>query len=576
MKLWRIAALALLAGGSTIALGQDSVAVGRTITGELTTSDQATPTGAHFDRYVIEGRAGQMLELRLTSTALDPFVQIDGPDGYTLANDDDPENGLNSRLVARLPATGRYTIMVTSYAAREVGAYSLAIANAPSAATVSEGLRGRPRRADATPDPVIQLGRNQQGNLASGDERLGSGEFFDGFTFQGRRGQRIAISVESGAFDTYAILNTPSGAQIDNDDREPGNTNALIERVLPEDGEYRLMVTSYRPGETGTYALSVAESAGPPRIANVRDGQRVFAVMVGISDYGGSGNNDLAFTDDDATDLAAALRQQGVLNPASVVLTNAEGTVEGIRRAVADVARQAGPDDLFMFFYSGHGQQVDTPASAIEPDGRNEVLAVRDGEISDDQLAEWLAPVRARLTLVILDSCYAGGFGRDVINRPGIMGIWSSEEDLTSLVAERYRAGGYVAHFLRAAFNGEADINGDRSVDAGELTTFLRRGMNGQEVGELEAETREGIGNFQYMTVDRGGVMLDDIVFRLSSDRRVAAAPPRRDAPARRTADAVRPSVERPVPGVPPRPPVNAGRGGADARDTPVAGGRSR
>ena len=559
MKFWQIVGVTALTLGSVAAQsqGEQRVSVGQTVSGELSASDAALPTGAHYDRYTIAGRAGQMLELRLASTALDPYLQIDGPEGFTLANDDD--DGLNSRIVVRLPASGTYTILATSYGPRETGAYRLSVAEAAAGAEITEATRGRPRRAGAPDDPVIALGSNQQGTLARGDERLGSGEYFDGFRFQGRRGQRIAISVESGAFDTYAILNLPSGEQIDNDDRTPGDTNALIERVLPEDGEYRLMVTSFRPGETGSYRLSVAESAGPPRIANVQGGQRVFAVMVGISDYGGTGNNDLAYTDDDATDLTEALRAQGVLNPASVVLTNAEGTVDGIRSAIARVAQQAGPDDLFLFFYSGHGQQEDTQVSATEPDGRDETLAVRDGSITDDQLAEWLRPVRARMTLVILDSCYSGGFGRDLVTRPGIMGIWSSEEDLTSLVAERFEAGGYVAHFLRAAFNGEADLNGDRAIDAGELTTYVRRGMAGADVGELGAETREGIGNYQYMTVDRGGVMLDDIIFRLGDGRTVAAAAPRRPEPVRVT--------------VPPRP-VAPARGrndaAADPRDTPA------
>jgi hypothetical protein len=128
------------------------------------------------------------------------------------------------------------------------------------------------------------------------------------------------------------------------------------------------------------------------------------------------------------------------------------------------------------------------------------------------------------------------------------MGIWSSEEDLTSLVAERFRAGGYLAHFLRTAFAGEADLNGDRAIDAGELSTFVRRGMNSAEVGELEAETREGIGNYQYITVDRGGVMLDDVLFRMNGSRSMATAAPQAQP---RRADYVatpqRARVERPV-----------------------------
>ena len=88
--------------------------------------------------------------------------------------------------------------------------------------------------------------------------------------------------------------------------------------------------------------------------------------MVGVSDYGDAQNH-LDFTDEDATKLAETLRTDGSLNDASVVLTNAEATVAGVRRAFARVAAQAGPQDTFLFFFSGHGDQTDVTVSGLEP-----------------------------------------------------------------------------------------------------------------------------------------------------------------------------------------------------------------
>ncbi len=130
--------------------------------------------------------------------------------------------------------------------------------------------------------------------------------------------------------------------------------------------------------------------------------------------------------------------------------------------------------------------------------------------------------------MLVIDACYAGGF-RNLIDRPNVIGLFSSEEDLTSLVASRYQAGGFLSYFLRAGISGEADDDGDRIVTAGELSTYVRRRFRRE--GDIPAETREDERNYQNLLVERGGVHIDDVVVRLAG----AAAP---------TAIAARPAVD--------------------------------
>lgn len=498
-----------------------TITPGMRVNGELARGDRQLSSGEFADHFTLEGRAGQHIELRLESGAFDPFVQINGPGNFTEANDDDPSGGRGSRLGVTLPADGRYSVMVTSYAANEVGAYTLRVGDAE----VTEAMREpeRPRtgaptstRPAAAGTSRLAIGENTAGQLARGDEQLGGdGEYVDTYRFTGSRGQRVAIDATSTAFDTYLMLQPPEGAQIDNDDG-PSGTNARIDQVLPADGEYRVLVTSFRAGETGDYQISIAPSEGPARVASVLGGQRVFALMVGVSDYGDTANN-LPNTDEDARKLADALRRAGVLNPASIVLTNAEGTRDGVRSAFARIAAQAGPDDMFLFFYSGHGHQVDSSASATEPDAREEEITLRDGGMTDDELAGLFGTLHTRLSLAVLDSCFSGGFARDIVSRPGVMGIFSSEEDLTSLVAEKFEAGGYLSYFIRSALSGDADDNGDRIVSAGELATYLRTNFNSPAVGPLEAETTDGQRNYQNLVIERGGVQVDDVIVRLGA-----------------------------------------------------------
>ncbi len=497
---------AVAAAGRAIRLGQ-------TLDGRLGAGDRQLDSGEYINSYVLQGRRGQALDLRLTSTAFDTYVAISGPDDFSAFNDDDPgvADGRNSRLVVTLPADGDYRITATSYASGEQGGYRLAVLDGRGAATPAP-LAVRPsERASTTGE--ITIGQAVSGSLAAGDDTLNSGEYVDHFRFTGQRGQRVAVELTSSAFDAYTILTTPGGDQQDNDDARDGTHDSRLDTVLAEDGEYTVMVTSYAAGETGSYRFSVSPSLGSPRQASVQGGARTFAVMVGVSDYGESQSH-LDFTDEDARKLAETLRTDGSLNDASVVLTNAEATVAGVRRAFERVAAQAGPQDTFLFFFSGHGDQSDTPVSGLEPDGKSESIVLRDGEISDGEMAGLFGTLRTRLSLLVLDSCFSGGFARNVVDRPGVMGLFSSEEDLTSAVADKFQAGGYLSHFLRAGMSGEADGDGDRLVTAGELATYLRRQFRDQ-VENVESETQDGQRNYQNLVVDRGGVQVDDVIVRL-------------------------------------------------------------
>jgi hypothetical protein len=489
-------------------------------TGSLGKNSATRPDGQGIEFYTVTGRAGQQLRMRLSSADFDTYLRVSGPGGYLLAEDDTTGDGTNSQLTITLPADGTYHVGVSSYGEGSSGDYTLTIGDA---AVADIAAIPATRTEAAGPATTIAFGTPVSGSLARSDGRRNGadeGAYADTYRFMGRRGQRVRIDVTSDDFDPIAVLQPPGAIDaIENDDGADVGLNSRIDDVLPADGEYRLTVTSFAPDSTGRYRVAVAPSAGPARIANVRGGQRVFALMVGVSDYGGAAN-DLADTDDDAIKLTQALQGAGVLNPASMILLNADATTASVRQAFQQVASQAGPDDLFLFFFSGHGVQVDSRVSATEPDGRDETIVMRDGNITDDELSRMFGTVRARMAVAILDSCFSGGFARDLVNRPGVMGFFSSEEDLTSLVAGKYESGGYLAHFVQAGLGGAADGNGDRAISVGELSTFVRARFNAAEVGLLEAETTDGQRNYQNLVIERGGVEIDDILIRLGEAAR--------------------------------------------------------
>lgn len=99
--------------------------------GFLGPGDEQLPGGEFFDRITFNGITGDELLLELSSTEFDAYLIVVDASGNVIASQDDGEGvGLNVRLPVTLPATGQYTIVITSALPGESGAYSLTLSSA--------------------------------------------------------------------------------------------------------------------------------------------------------------------------------------------------------------------------------------------------------------------------------------------------------------------------------------------------------------------------------------------------------------------------------------------------------------
>jgi hypothetical protein len=511
----------------------------QTVAGSLAQGDGTRSSGEFADNFTFNWPAGAAVRLETTSSDFDTFLIVRSPSGAQQQNDDGIQGTTNSALDLVTTEAGQYTVTVSSYRTGETGAYQLSV-RAPG------GGGAQPQPTPVQPQPVpgvqpqpqpnpVQPGnaraREVTGTLARGDRTLQAGEFVDQHTLQFRPGEAVRLRLESSSFDTYLIVRSPSGRQHDNDDLVSGNTNSGVDIPSAEAGNYQVMVTSYRAAETGPYTLRVESGAAgtlpidspgntpnnpnpnnpnPTPVPNVAGGPRVWGVFAGITDYP-SGTNDLAECANDAVKMVEALTDRGLMTQdRRVLLTDAQATRQNIREAIQRIGAQAGPQDVFVFFYSGHGGRTRGGSSdQRELDGMDEYLYVYDGQLMDDEMGTLFDGVRARTSILALDSCYAGGFAKDVITRPGRIGLFSSEEDVTSSVAQNFRAGGYLSHFLRLGMGGEADNDPrDNALTVGELTHYVWRqfAQHGQSV-------EQGEGAYQHLVVDRGAVGVGQVLW---------------------------------------------------------------
>ncbi|XAM00660.1 pre-peptidase C-terminal domain-containing protein [Phycisphaeraceae bacterium D3-23] len=433
------------------------------VSGELAGNEPTLPNGEYIDWYDVTCEEGQLLMLQIDGQGFDTYLILEDPMGSWEENDDHGDT-LTSRIESNIFQPGNYRVGVTSFEGGETGTYTLSASTAPGYLATRVNGSG-----------VVR------GEFDGSEASLNGNGYVDAYAFEAEAGKTVILTLESDDVDTVLKIKGPGQLVEMNDDYHAGDTNSQMAFRVSESGTYYVSATTFRSGEKGSYALDINLDANKFDAGEwaVKEGGQVYGVFVGINDYPGDG--DLPYCDADATRTSRVFRQHfGMDRDHSVVLTNDDATIEDIRQAITDIGAQAGPDDMFVFFYSGHGDQVARSGGTdiADPDGNDETLSVYDGDISDDEFAAMLDDINAGTTLVVVDSCFSGGFAKDIVTKPGRIGLFSSEGDCLSMVAEKYQAGGYLSLFFTDAFNkdkDEADINGDHMLTAHELTFYLQQ-----------------------------------------------------------------------------------------------------
>jgi hypothetical protein len=238
--------------------GNRPISFGGTEEGTLADTDnEDEETGKFYDEYTFRGRAGQRVEIEMRSEDFDSYLRLgrlDGCDWQELATDDDGGEDTHARLRYTLPGDGEYVVRATSFG-ENTGAYTLALRE--RAASAQGPVQRRPITAGQTvtsaldeSDPVLEADNS----------------FYELWTYQGRAGEQLRISMTAEAFDTYLAIGQMRGGEFEEiatmDDGGEG-TNSLMEVTLPTAGEYVIRANSFGADETGEYTLRVESTRTP-------------------------------------------------------------------------------------------------------------------------------------------------------------------------------------------------------------------------------------------------------------------------------------------------------------------------
>jgi len=207
---------------------------------------------------------------------------------------------------------------------------------------------------------------------------------------------------------------------------------------------------------------------------------KIWAVIIGVASY--NHMPVLRYTDDDAYRIHSFLKspEGGAIPDAQMeILVDDAATYENIKGTMSRVFSQAGPNDMVLLYFSGHG--LKGSFLPIDFDGFN-------NKLPHEEVTELFKNSRAKYKLCIADACHSGsllamrsGSAQSIITsyyeqlaqaNGGTALLLSSKSEETSLESSGLRQGVF-SHFLIRGLKGEADSNLDNVISVQELFDYV-------------------------------------------------------------------------------------------------------
>ena len=188
--------------------------------------------------WFFQGSEGTVVTIAMSALndELDCYLDLYGPNGLALTDDDDSGENLNALIeYYELPADGVYRIVARGVLFDVVGAYELTLDRTEM---VVEGTLTYGETVDATLEP----GKRHH------------------WLFEGEVGDVVSISMTAltEGMDTYLELFAPDGVRVMTDDDGGGDSDAKISTFeLSLSGTYRIIARGYGDEDVGEYELTL-------------------------------------------------------------------------------------------------------------------------------------------------------------------------------------------------------------------------------------------------------------------------------------------------------------------------------
>jgi hypothetical protein len=277
--------------------------------------------------------------------------------------------------------------------------------------------------------------------------------------------------------------------------------------MINETNEFRVKVINFQKIESRADVLTI-EYTG-----EIIATSTLHILAVGINKYQNSAYN-LNYAQPDAEAFIDKIRLTGKnifksINPIEIYDENA--TKENIVSAFKSIMVKAKPEDVFLFFYAGHGTLDEehndeyylVPTDITKLYGDPTQLQAKG--VSATELKGFLTQVKSQKQIILMDACHSGGALKtlgvraaatdekaivQLARSSGVVMIASSGTKQYATEFDQLKHGVFT-YALLEALDGRAD-NGDKKITVNELKFFME-----ERVPEL---TKQYGGSAQYPT----------------------------------------------------------------------------
>ena len=248
-------------------------------------------------------------------------------------------------------------------------------------------------------------------------------------------------------------------------------------------------------------------------VAHKAKAGRLHVIVFGLNDYEKTGLPNLHYAVPDAFSIGKALKEAGKDLYSDITVTGVvdptimppkdmdrvfEATSDGLEKAFKAVAQEAEVQDTFVFFAAGHGTAVQGRFHLLAQDYYSEGdtdASIKSHGIGQEKLQAWIANIKAKRGLILLDSCESGtavigasrndadaalGKLHEATGRPVI-----TAANVSQAALEGYNGHGvFTSAILDALVNGDANKNG--TIEVSEIADWVQA-----KVPELSKVLRE-------------------------------------------------------------------------------------
>lgn len=198
-----------------------------------------------YQIFTFTGR-GERVRVAVRSGAFDAAMRVTRvtPAGEEeVGTDDDSGGGTDAQMV--FIANGEFRVYAKPLEADKSGPFTVSISE----------MQVRP-----VASRPLTIGQTTEGTIESSDPELEDGRNFHQYAVTARPGERLTITLRSGAFDAFLDWGSvgPGGFEsASSDDDSGGGTDARLDVVMPADGTYVIRAHGLERGKFGAYTLIV-------------------------------------------------------------------------------------------------------------------------------------------------------------------------------------------------------------------------------------------------------------------------------------------------------------------------------